>query len=108
MRIPIQFKSNEDLILGIFHVANHQLDIPIVLVMCYGMNGNRVIQHRMAVKLGESLEKKGVNLVRFDYRNVGVSDGSFEKTSIKERIDDILNVCKYVKACFYDKNLLNF
>ena len=30
MRIPIQFKSNEDLILGIFHVANHQLDIPIV------------------------------------------------------------------------------
>jgi len=105
MRIPIQFKSNEDLILGIFHVANHQLDIPIVLVMCYGMNGNRVIQHRMAVKLGESLEKKGVNLVRFDYRNVGVSDGSFEKTSIKERIDDTLNVCKYVKACFYDKKI---
>ena len=105
MRIPIEFDNKGKLILGIFHVANYQLNVPLVLIMCYGLNGHRVVQHRMAVKFGERLEENGVNLVRFDYRNVGVSEGNFEKSNIQERVEDIISVCKYVKACFYNKKI---
>lgn len=103
MHIPFQFENKGTLILGIFHVANQQLKDPIVLIMCYGLNGNRVVENRISVKLGEFLENNGINLVRFDYRNVGVSEGCFEYSSIEDRVSDIIEVCKYVKSCFYDK-----
>lgn len=103
MHIPFQFENKGKLILGVAHVADQQLQIPIVLIMCYGLNGNRVVQHRISVKLGEMLENKGINLIRFDYRNVGVSEGRFEQSNIEDRIDDIIEVCKYVKSCFYDR-----
>lgn len=105
MHIPFQFENKGKLILGIAHLADNQLPTPIVLIMCYGLNGNRVIQHRLSVKLGEILEKKGINLIRFDYRNVGISEGHFECSNIEDRIDDIFEVCKYAKSCFYNKKI---
>lgn len=105
MHIPFQFENKGKLILGMAHIADQQFQTPIVLIMCYGLNGNRVIQNRISVKLGEMLEKNGINLIRFDYRNVGVSEGTFEQSNIEDRIDDIVEVCKYVKSCFYDKKI---
>mgnify|MGYP000847426105 CR=1 FL=1 len=103
MHIPFQFEVKGKLILGMFHTANQQRQIPVVLIMCYGLNGNRVVQHRISVKLGEISENEGINLIRFDYRNVGVSEGRFEQSNIEDRVDDIIEVCKYAKSCFYDQ-----
>lgn len=105
MHIPFQFENKGKLILGMIHTANYQLQVPIVIIMCYGLNGNRVIQHRISVKLGQMLENKSINLVRFDYRNVGVSEGNFEQSNIEDRIDDIIEVCNYIKSCFYNKSI---
>ena len=57
-------------------------------------------QHRIGVKLGKFFEENGVNLIRFDYRNLGVSDGYFEQSNMKDRIKDIKEVCNYIKSCF--------
>lgn len=105
MHIPFQFENEGKLILGIFHVANIQQSIPVVLVMCYGLNGNRVIENRIGVKFGEFLESNKLNLIRFDYRNVGVSEGEFEYSNLDDRVHDIVAVCNYAKSCFYSERI---
>lgn len=69
----------------------------IAIIMCYGMNGNRVCQHRLGVKLERELENLGVSLIRFDYENVGTSTGFFEASTIRQRIFDLEKVYDYVK-----------
>ena len=100
MRVPFQINSINKSLLGIFHISENQCAKRIVLVMCYGLNGNRVEQHRMSVKFGEECEKKGVNLVRFDYTDVGVSEGCFEESRLSDRVQNVIDVILYVKGCF--------
>ena len=103
MRIPFQIESRNKNILGLFHIAARQKNIPIVVVMCYGLNGNRVEQHRMSVKMGDLLQEKGINMVRFDYCNTGVSEGNFFDTTIVERRKNLIDICNYINGCFNRK-----
>lgn len=100
MRIPFQINSVNKSLLGILHISENQQAKKIVLIMCYGLNGNRVEQHRMSVKLGEVCEKKGINLVRFDYTDVGISEGSFENSKLSDRVQNAIDVITFVKGCF--------
>ena len=103
MRIPFQINSGGKDVLGVLHISNRQNDIPIVIIMCYGLNGNRVEQHRMSVKLGEMCEDNAINLVRFDYANVGVSEGDFFFSGISERTKNVIDICNFVRGCFNTK-----
>lgn len=103
MRVPFQIISKNKCILGIFHIAENQSPNNPTIIMCYGLNGNRVEQHRMSIKLGEECEKNGINLVRFDYSDVGVSEGSFENSLISSRIQNTVDVIEYVKGCYRGK-----
>lgn len=100
MRVPFQVNSNGRDLLGILHIANKQQDTPIVIIMCYGLNGNRVEQHRMSVKLGELCEENSVNFVRFDYANVGISEGEFFFSTLSERIKNVVDIYRFVSGCF--------
>src|SRR5690554_656776 len=100
MRIPFQINSDGNELLGILHIANRQQEIPVVIITCYGLNGTRVEQHRMSVKFGEMCEGNAINLIRFDYTNVGVSEGDFFFTTISERIRNIVDVYSFIKGCF--------
>ena len=100
MRIPFQIQDNNKEVLGVMHITSQQFDIPKMLIMCYGLDGNRVEQHRMSIKLGESCEKMNMNLVRFDYANVGVSEGEFVESTLQERIRNTIKVCEFVEGCF--------
>ncbi|NLM10227.1 MAG: hypothetical protein GX213_05515 [Clostridiaceae bacterium] len=100
MRIPFQINSGGKDVLGVMHIPNRQNDIPVVIIMCYGLNGNRTEQHRMSVKLGEMCEVNSVNLVRFDYANVGVSEGDFFFSSISERVRNVIDIYNFVYGCF--------
>lgn len=103
MRVPFQIISNRKNLLGVFHIAKQQLDIPVVIIMCYGLNGSRVEQHRMSVNLGELCENSNINLVRFDFTNVGISEGEFFFSSIHERIKNVISIYEYIKGCFNSK-----
>ena len=100
MRIPFQINSVNKSLLGILHISENQQAKKTVLIMCYGLNGNRVEQHRMSVKLGEVSEKNGINLVRFDYTDVGISEGSFENSKLSDRVRNVIDVITFVKGCF--------
>lgn len=103
MRMPFQVYSNDKQVLGIMHIAKHQRNIAKVLVMCYGLNGNRVEQHRMSVKLGNKCEQIDINFVRFDYSDCGVSEGDFSNSTLKRRISDLENVLNFIGGCFDGK-----
>lgn len=100
MRIPVQVKSNGESILGIMHITDHQQQKPVILIMCYGLNGNRTEQHRLSVQLGIKCENNGLNLIRFDYSNCGVNNGNFIKSTQEERINNVLDIISFVKNCF--------
>lgn len=99
MKIPISIPYGKKTLLGILHVPQHRsLDTPII-VFCYGMNGDRVENHRMAYLLGLQAEKKGIILLRIDYYGLGVSNGEYIETSIESKIEDILVSIEYMKGC---------
>ena len=106
MRIPFQINSNGKMLLGISHIANTQADTPIVVIMCYGLNGNRVEQHRMSVKLGEICEDNSINLIRFDYANLGLSEGDFFYSTISERVKNVVDIYDFLKGCFNKKTIV--
>lgn len=103
MKIPFQINSCGRIILGILHAAQIQNEIPLVVIMCYGLNGNRVEQHRMSVKLGEICELNSINLIRFDYVNTGISEGDFFFSNTLERIKNVIDVYTFIKGCFNSK-----
>ena len=100
MRVPIQINSMNKTLLGVFHIPNTQCKRIKVIIMCYGLNGNRVEQHRMCVKFGEVCEKNNINLVRFDYTDVGVSEGDFGYSTLSNRVTNVIDVVDYVRGCF--------
>jgi alpha/beta superfamily hydrolase len=100
MRIPFQIGQKGKTILGILNVANCQRDVPVVVVMCYGLNGNRVEQHRMSVKMAKIACTNDINFVQADYRGCGVSDGDFFENTISERVEDTLKICEFLRGCF--------
>lgn len=100
MRVPFQINSNGNELIGILHIPDNQQKIPIVLIMCYGLNGNRSEQHRMSVKLGELCEKNAINLVRFDYADTGMGEGNFFFTDISRRVRNVVDICNFVSGCF--------
>lgn len=106
MRVPFQISSSGKELAGIFHISGKQREIPVVLIMCYGLNGNRSEQHRMSVKLGELCEKNAINIVRFDYADTGISEGDFYFTNISVRIRNVVDIYDFVSGCFGGKLLV--
>ena len=105
MEIPVQLGINNKLSFGVFHITPHQNSIPVVLVMCYGLNGDRVEQHRMSVKAGRYASSLQVNFLRFDYCNQGVSQGAFQNVTIASKTDDVLHWIKNVRAYFENEQI---
>lgn len=101
IRVPFQINSQGKLVSGIIHIPQIQYEAPKIVIMCYGLNGTRVEQHRMSVLLGELCEKNGINLLRFDYANCGVNDGDIFFSTQKERIQNVVDVIDFVKNCFH-------
>lgn len=103
MEIPVQINSNGKSILGIFHISEKNAAGSPTIVACYGLDGNRVEHHRMSVMHGRYAEAAGVNLLRFDFTGLGVSEGEFWQTSIRTKIDDVIAVIEFVIGCFQKK-----
>ncbi len=105
MEIPVQIGVHGNIALGVFHITHRQNDTPIIAIMCYGLNGDRVEQHRMSVKTGRFAELNNINFMRMDYCNQGVSEGSFINVTITSKINDIVHLIKEVNGYFGHKKI---
>jgi uncharacterized protein len=99
MRIPIQIERNGGCLLGMFHLATYPAVGAPLLVVNYGLNGDRVDNHRLAVLLARRANLAGISVVRYDYAGCGVSSGEFPETSISSKVEDARAVLNFIKGC---------
>ena len=101
MRFPYQISIHDQIVLGIAHIPYATNDEANIVIMCYGLNGHRVEQHRLSVELGDCLAEHGFLFLRTDYRNLGLSDGTFENSTLKQRSEDIIEIINYFESCCF-------
>ncbi len=58
------------------------------VLMCHGFTGQRIEAHFLFVKAARALCQAGLNVLRFDFRGSGESDGLFEEMTIEGEITD--------------------
>lgn len=99
MQIPINISHGRKSLMGMLHVPYKRDLVTPVVIMCYGMNGDRVESHRMAYLLGHYAEKYGIILLRLDYYGLGISNGEYVETSLESKVEDILIAIEFLKGC---------
>lgn len=102
MKIPFQVNSNSKMIMGILHLPLRHLKNNPFIILCYGLNGNRVENNRLLVKASNFFEENGIAFVRFDYTGLGISEGEFWEVSQETKVSDTINVFKFIKNCYFN------
>lgn len=68
------------------------------VVMCHGFTGDRVEAHFLFVKAARAFCAAGLNVLRFDFRGSGESDGRFRDMTINAEIEDATAAIKLVRS----------
>jgi len=68
------------------------------IVMCHGFTGQRMEAHFLFVKAARELCAMGLNVLRFDFRGSGESDGRFRDMTVSREIEDALQALHAMRA----------
>jgi len=99
MEIPIQIEEGGRTILGMLHLPPRRAPGSPLILLAYGLNGDRVDNHRLSILLANQAVADGVSVVRFDYGGCGLSSREFHETSIATKVADTLAVVDFVTGC---------
>jgi hypothetical protein len=100
MQIPIQVDQHGQSLLGMLHIPSRRAKGSPVVMINYGLNGDRVDNHRLALSFAEKANQAGITVIRFDYLGCGLSSGEFHDTSIVSKTADTLRMIEFIKGCF--------
>jgi uncharacterized protein len=95
-REAITLINEDQKIFGIFHQPLSKEKTPAVLI-CPGFGGNKCGKHRLFVSLGKELAKKGIAVLRFDYRGAGDSEGEFDDITLDSKVSDTLKCLDFLQ-----------
>lgn len=73
---------------GVAHLGNNKR----VIVYCPGLAGERVDCNRLPVDFGRIVSNRGWDLIRFDYRGTGTSDGDIIQFGFMDLLRDVEEV----------------
>ncbi len=68
------------------------------LVMCHGFTGHRIEAHFLFVKAARAFCDAGLNVLRFDFRGSGESEGAFREMTIEGEIEDALAALQLLRG----------
>lgn len=68
----------------------------LLIIACYGFNGERSECHRMTIKFAKRLQQLDVAVLRFDYLGLGISDGEFHQATLSSKVDNLIAVLHIV------------
>ncbi len=103
MRVPIQVDNEGRIILGMLYISPSRKKSSPVVILNYGLNGDRVDNHRLAVLFATKANEQGITVVTYDYSGCGVSSNEFWETSLTTKSDDAAMVIDFVKSCFSEE-----
>jgi uncharacterized protein len=101
----VNFKSSDDLITLSGWMIKAKHDTNKWVILSHGYGGNRNIFGSKGPKFYKFLHDNGYNILTFDYRNSGVSDGTistvgyFEKNDLLGAIDYIISLNEDAEIC---------
>ncbi|AJQ26590.1 alpha/beta hydrolase [Pelosinus fermentans] len=104
MQVPVQIYAKGRNLAGVIHIPSVRAIGAPIIIMCYGLNGDRVEVHRMSVFAARRAAQLGITFIRFDYSGLGLSDDEFWHSSINTKVEDVLAVIDFVKGCFQTEN----
>jgi pimeloyl-ACP methyl ester carboxylesterase len=95
VRESITLENNGEKIFGILHRPLHSYPVPAVII-CPGFAGNKCGKFRMFVTLGKELARRGIAVLRFDYRGAGDSEGEFRDITLEGKTSDTLKCLDFL------------
>lgn len=95
-RHSVSFVVRHQKLFGMFHFPLLEGKVPAVLI-CSGLNGDKVGRFRAYVKIASLLAQRGVASFRFDYRGCGDSEGDFSQVTVRTQIEDVLAAFQILK-----------
>lgn len=79
---------------AIVQTPDNKNNFPIVII-CHGFTGSK--NEELLTTLADSLEKRGIASIRFDFNGHGESDGNFQDMTVLNEIEDAKKVYDYAK-----------
>lgn len=74
-----------------------------LVILCHGYTGSKIEHQRLMVYMGRSLQKAGINALRFDFMGSGDSSGEFNQMSPNTQIRDVLDVLAWSRRRGFKK-----
>ncbi len=96
----VELKKKNGTLRGMLHLPENiegKSKIPGV-ILYHGFTGNRMEPSFIFVRFSRLLAEHGIASVRFDFLNSGESDGSFEKMTLSEEIEDAEDILNYFSS----------
>ena len=72
-------------------------------IICHGFTGNK--NEKLLTNIADSLEKRGIASIRFDFNGHGKSEGEFINMTVPNELVDASKVYEYVKSLDYVDNI---
>ena len=93
--IPVTFKSEGKILAGMLHFTNKKKR-PLIII-CHGFTGSKEGQYYMFTQTSRELCRNGYNVLRFDFRGSGDSEGRFEDQTFSNMSKDMKAAMSFVK-----------
>ncbi len=87
---PLQFRSGDHLLYGVYHAALTTNNRPTAVLICPPFGEEAARAHRSLRRLSERLASRGCSVLRFDFRGTGDSSGGPEDATCSAWSEDIL------------------
>lgn len=96
IREAITLENQQEKIFGVLHRPLSSTHPVPAVVVCPGFGGNKCGKFRLFVTLGKELAKRGIAVLRFDYRGAGDSEGEFQDMTLEGKISDALTCLDFL------------
>jgi len=83
-------------------MLEHGQKVPMAII-CHGFTGNK--KENLLKNIADSLEKRGIASIRFDFNGHGNSEGRFVDMTVPNEISDAEKVLDYVNTLSYVSNI---
>jgi fermentation-respiration switch protein FrsA (DUF1100 family) len=90
----VSFESEGYRIAGVLHLPDEKK--PPCVIASHGLLSSKDSEKYIA--LGEHIARKGMAMLRFDFRGIGESEGSLEDDTVSRRIADLDSGIAFVKS----------
>lgn len=85
---PFYFGNEGQRLFAVLHSPDSSSESGTGLVLCHAFAEEKLWAHRAFVNCARRLARAGHNVLRFDYRGYGDSDGRFEDSTVDSQVSD--------------------